>query len=69
MALATASGYFCSKRIVRSHHPLQLGKLADHQGEEIGLGEDGGALGIVGIGTNQRRDLLTSRYYGCTRSY
>ncbi len=45
------------ERVIAAHHPLQLGELADHDADEVGLGEDGGALGEVGIGADQRRDL------------
>ena len=45
------------QRVIAAHHPLQFGELADHAGQQIGLGQDGGALGKVGLGTDQRRDL------------
>ncbi len=45
------------ERVIAAHHPLQLGELADHAAHEIGLGKNGGALGEVGVGADQRRDL------------
>ena len=48
---------FLLERVVVAHHALQLGELADHVGEQVGLGEDGRALGEIGIGADQRRDL------------
>ena len=35
-------------RVVAAHHALQLGELADHVGQQVGLGEQGGAVGIGG---------------------
>ena len=43
--------------IITPHHALQLGKLVDHLAREIGLGEARRALGEVGVGADQRRDL------------
>ena len=48
---------FLVERVIAAHHPLQLGELADHVADEIGLGEDRGALGEVGIGADQLGDL------------
>ena len=36
--------------IVAAHKALQFGKLADHFGDQIGLGEAGGLFGHIGIG-------------------
>ena len=33
------------QRVIASHDALQLGKLADHSGEQIGFREPGGSLG------------------------
>ena len=40
-------------RVVHAHHALQLGKLADHAGDEVGFREQRGAF--------DRRDVLTER--------
>ena len=45
------------ERVIAAHHPLQLGKLADHVAGEIGLGQDRRALGKVWIGAHQLGDL------------
>ncbi len=58
MASATSRILLLLERVIAAHHALQLGELADHpEADEIGLGEDGGALGEVGVGADQRRDL------------
>src|SRR5271165_5000851 len=44
-------------RIVFTHEPLQLRELADHFGQQVSLGELRRALGLVDVGTDQRRDL------------
>ena len=44
------------QRVVASHQSLQLGKLADHVGDEIGLGEPRGAVGERGVGADRRGD-------------
>ena len=43
--------------VIAPHQALQLGELADHLGDQIGLGKLGGALGERRIGRHQRRDL------------
>ena len=45
------------ERVVLPHQPLQLGELADHLGDKVGLGELRRPLGLVGIGADQRRYL------------
>ena len=42
-------------RIVAAHDALQLGKLAHHAGEQVGLGQQGRAFGIGRAGTRGRR--------------
>ena len=44
-------------RVIAAHQALQLGKLADHFGDEIGLGEPGGARRKLDVGPHLRRDL------------
>ena len=44
-------------RVIAAHQPLQLGELADHLGDEVGLGEPRRALGLVRIGADDRREL------------
>ena len=44
-------------RVVASHHALQLGELADHVGDEIGLREQRRAVGGGGVGAELRGDL------------
>ncbi len=36
------------RRVFAAHQALELGELADHLGDEVGLGETGGALGSAG---------------------
>ena len=48
---------FLIERVIAAHHPLQLGELADHEADEIGLGQDRRALGKIGIGADARRNL------------
>src|SRR5690606_18119956 len=38
--------------VVAAHESLKVGEFADHAGGEIGLGQHGGALGALGIGTD-----------------
>ncbi len=45
--------------VVAAHQALQLRELADHLGDEVRLGEFGGAFGVVGIG--RRRSGAISR--------
>ena len=45
------------ERVVAAHHPLQLGELADHAADQIGFGQHGHPLGVIGSGSDQRRDL------------
>ncbi len=45
------------QRVVAAHHALQLGELADHAGDQIGLGEPRGLLGLVRIGADERGEL------------
>ena len=42
--------------VVAAHDPLQLGELADHVGEQVGLGEQRGAVGERGRCADARRD-------------
>ena len=37
-------------RIIAADHALQLGEFADHLGDEIGLGEPGGAADLCEVG-------------------
>ena len=46
-----------SLSIVFAHQALHFGEFADHFGEQIGLGEPRGALGLLDIGADQRRQL------------
>ena len=39
MASATAAGSFSSARVVAAHDALQLGELADHAGDQVGLAQ------------------------------
>jgi hypothetical protein len=36
------------QRVVAAHDALQFGELADHVGQQVGLGQHGGAVGLVG---------------------
>ena len=56
------------QRVVAAHDALQLGKLADHAGEQVGLGEPRGALGGRGIDAERARDRPASRCMRSTRS-
>ena len=38
------------QRVIAAHDALQLGKLADHPGREVGLGEPRGTGGALGVG-------------------
>ena len=49
------------ERIVAAHHALQLGELADHAGNEIGLGHDRRPLGKIRIGPDERRQFAGQR--------
>ncbi len=53
--------FFLVERVVTADHPLQLGEFADHPAHQIGLGQNGGALGIVRLGADQRRDLASQQ--------
>ena len=44
-------------RVVAPHRALQLGKLAHHVGDEIGLGEQRGTIGLLGRRVDPRRDV------------
>jgi hypothetical protein len=50
-----------SLRIFAAHQALQLGELADHLGDEVGLGESRGLFGEVRIGVDERRQLPRQR--------
>ena len=43
--------------VVAAHQALQLGELADHAGDEVGLAQFGGAAGEVGLGVDGAGDL------------
>ena len=45
------------QRVVAAHEALQFGELADHAGDEVGLGQHRGALGLLDIGADLRGDL------------
>ena len=45
------------ERVIAAHHPLQLGELADHAADQIGFGQHCHPLGVIGSGSDQRRDL------------
>ena len=45
MASATSRGLAVVQRVVAAHDALQFGELADHAGDEVGLGQLRGALG------------------------
>ena len=45
------------QRVVFPHQALQFGEFADHFGQQIGLRQMRGALGLFDIGADQRRDL------------
>ena len=47
--------------VIAAHQALQLGELADHLGDEIGLGEPRGARGELDVGPDLRRDLPRQR--------
>ena len=47
--------------IIAAHHALQLGEFADHSGDEIGLGEAGGAFGQIRIGADLGRQIARQR--------
>ncbi len=49
------------RRIVAAHQALQLGKLADHFGDEIGLGEARGARRKLDVGADLGRELARQR--------
>ena len=55
-------------RVIAPHEPLQLGKLADHVGDEIGLREQRGAIGEGGVGAHQRRDARRRARAGARRA-
>ena len=42
--------------VVAAHHALQLGKLADHVGQQIGLGEHRRTVCQCRVGTKHGRD-------------
>ena len=44
-------------RVVAAHQPLQFGKLADHVGREIGLGELCGAHALAAVRADPSGDL------------
>ena len=50
--------------VVAPHQALQFRELADHLGDQIGLGELGGALGKLGVGRHQRGDLARQPHRG-----
>ena len=54
--------------VVVAHQALQLGELADHLGQEIGLGEPRRALRLLDVGADQRRQLAASRSMRSMRS-
>jgi hypothetical protein len=43
-------------RVVAAHDPLQLGKLADHVGQQVGLGQQRGAIGQRCVGADAGGD-------------
>ncbi len=43
--------------VVFPHRALQFGEFADHFGEQIGLAQPCGTLGLVHVGADQRRQL------------
>ena len=49
------------RRVIAAHQALQLGKLADHFGDEIGLGELRRALGEARVGADDRRQFSRQR--------
>ena len=61
MAAATDGVLALQGRVVAAHQALQLGKLADHFGDEIGLGEPRGALRQFRIGADHRREFARQR--------
>ncbi len=46
------------RRVFPAHQALELGELADHLGDEVGLGEAGGALRERRVGAHARREVL-----------
>ena len=58
------------QRVVAAHQALQFGEFADHLGEQIGLGEPRGALRLLDIGADQRRELArpAARCARCARA-
>ena len=47
--------------IAAAHETLQFGEFAHHLGDEIGLGQRRGALRLVRVGADQRRQLARQR--------
>ena len=52
-------------RVVAAHDALQLGELADHVGQQVGLGQQRGAVGLRG---QRRRRRAARRWRGRSRA-
>ena len=55
--LGHCRGFAVMQRVITAHDPLQFRKLADHAGDQVGLGQPGGAFGLRRIGIQQARDF------------
>jgi hypothetical protein len=50
-------GLAVGQRVVAAHDALQLGELADHVGDQVGLGQQCGALGLRHVGAEAPRNF------------
>ena len=60
---------FLIQRVIAAHHPLQLGELADHAADEIGLGKDRRAFGQVGVCADRCAISRANNAHRWMRSY
>jgi hypothetical protein len=67
MASATTA-LAVGERVVAAHDALQLGELAHHVGDEVGLGQQRGALGLRDVGAELGGDRAGQRSRRSTRS-